>query len=56
MEVLVVGSGRALSGPVGQKLVAGLGRAAAAVTFDGAEAGVPASVVQAATRVESHLV
>jgi alcohol dehydrogenase class IV len=48
--VLVLGSARALAGPDGQRLVSGLGRAAAAVTFDGVEEGVPASVVQAATR------
>jgi len=50
-KVLVIGSGRGLSSPAGQKLVAGLGRGVGVVSFDGAEPGVPASVVQAATRM-----
>jgi maleylacetate reductase len=49
-KVLVLGSARALSGPLGHKLLSGLGRAVTAATFDGVEAGVPASAVQAATR------
>ncbi|MEA3216279.1 MAG: maleylacetate reductase [Acidimicrobiia bacterium] len=48
-KVLLLGSSRAISSELGQKVLAGLGRGVG-VAFDQASPGVPASTVQAATR------